>query len=187
MSSEQVTTVILIAFGLAMDCFAVSISRGLCTKKKRTRTAILIALSFGIFQALMPIIGWYAGETFIKVIEGFDHWVAFALLAAIGLKMILETRKQECEKEEKDLTLPILLTLSVATSIDALAAGLSIAFLGIPVYLSAAIIGAASLSLSLAGFYLGKKAGIGLGGRMEILGGLVLIGIGLKILIEHLS
>ena len=186
MPVEQLITVILIAFGLAMDCFAVSITRGMSAKKNRIRTAFLIAISFGTFQAIMPVIGWYLGETFITLIEGIDHWIAFALLAVIGLKMIWETRTPETKKEESDLSIPILLTLSVATSIDALAAGLSIAFLGIPVYFSAIIIGAASFLLSLVGFYLGKKAGKGFGSKMEIVGGLVLIGIGLKILIEHL-
>jgi putative Mn2+ efflux pump MntP len=187
MPVEQLITVLFIAFGLGMDCFAVSITRGMSAEKNRLRTALLIALSFGAFQAVMPVIGWFLGESFINLISGFDHWIAFILLAAIGLKMIWETRKPETVEEETDLSIPVLLTLSVATSIDALAAGLTIAFLGMPVYLSAAIIGAASFLLSLAGFYLGKKAGKGLGGKMEIVGGLVLIGIGLKILIEHMS
>ena len=184
MISEQFITITLIAFGLAMDCFAVSITRGVAAEKNRLKTALLVAASFGFFQGAMPVIGWYAGETFVESIKSFDHWIAFILLAGIGLKMISESRKPE-EKVNNELSLALLLTLSVATSIDALAAGLGLAFIDLPVLFSAAAIGIVSFGMSLAGFGIGRKAGESFGPKMEVLGGVILIGIGLRILLEH--
>jgi putative Mn2+ efflux pump MntP len=178
-------TVALIAVGLAMDCFAVSISRGMASGKRRLANALLLAASFGSFQAAMPLLGYYAGEKMIGYISGFDHWIAFFLLAAIGVKMILESR----EKEDKcgiKMTLPLLLTLSVATSIDAFAVGLSFAFLSVDILTAAVVIGLVSFILSFAGFLVGCRAGWSLGGRAELFGGLLLLGIGAKILAEHI-
>jgi putative Mn2+ efflux pump MntP len=184
---EEYLTVCLIAVGLAMDCFAVSLCKGLATKAGRTKTAFLMALSFGIFQAGMPLIGYAAGIYLLDVISGYDHWIAFGLLGAVGSKMLWESLKGGEGESCSSLGLRELLVLSVATSIDALAVGLSFAFLHIPILFAAGIIGVVSFLFSLTGFFLGRKAGEKFGGYAEIAGGLILVGIGVKILSEHLG
>ena len=180
-------TIVLIAFGLAMDAFAVSITNGITAKKMKLRNALAPAISFGLFQAFMPVIGWLAGLTLIQFIAGIDHWIAFGLLSFIGCKMIYESTKIGAEKENFELTNPyVLLMLSIATSIDALAVGLSFAFLKISIVAPVLIIGLITFILSFCGAYIGNKIGHFCENKIEILGGLVLIGIGLKILIEHL-
>lgn len=183
---SELLTILLIALGLSADCFAVALSASL-SKTKHTRTGIIrTALSFGLFQAVMPVLGWLAGRSFVAVISNYDHWIAFGLLALIGGKMIWESLT---EKEEKERNISLgwtLVTLSFATSIDALAVGLSFAFLEVNIWLAAGIIGIVAFLATILAFLVGMKVSGVLGKRAELIGGMVLIGIGLKILIEHL-
>ena len=179
-------TILLIAFGLAMDSFSVSITNGLENRTFKTANAFRIGLFFGLFQAIMLLIGWFAGIHVLDFISGLDHWIAFGLLAFIGCRMIYESVKVETKKLLSSLSIGLLLTLSVATSIDALAVGLSFSFLRISIILPAIIVGLVAFSLSFLGVYLGGKMGRFLKNRVEILGGLILIFIGIRILVEHL-
>ena len=178
-------TVILIAIGLAMDAFAVSIAKGISVNHNRRRSAILLASLFGGFQALMPVIGWLAGLGLRDLIMGIDHWIAFGLLGIIGAKMIYDSTKSEDGKVE-DITLFIALTLAVATSIDALMVGLSFAFLEESILIPILIIGIVTFVLTLVGFKFGSGMGRVFGQKIKILGGLILIFIGIRILAEHL-
>lgn len=180
-------TVLLVALGLAMDSFSVAIANGLATKTFRTGSAIKIAVFFGFFQAIMPVIGWYAGVHVVDLIADFDHWVAFILLAFIGSRMVYESFKDDAEKMFNSLSFKMLLTLSIATSIDALAVGLSFSLLNFGVETLAITTGIITFSLSFLGVYLGVKFGRILKNRVELLGGLILITIGLRILLEHLG
>ena len=182
----NLSTIILIALGLAMDCFAVSVASGFAFKDLRIKHAIRMAIFFGGFQLLMPIIGWFAGSNLRPYIMGYDHWVAFALLAGIGGKMAYESRKIEGEKFDPT-KFPILAALAVATSIDALAVGLSLSFIQVPIALPACIIGAVSFIMTMLGIAAGKRFGHLFESKLELAGGLVLIGIGLKILYQHLT
>ena len=180
-------TILFIAVGLAMDAFAVSIANGLVLKKEKLLTAFKLGLFFGGFQALMPILGWYGGSSFRDIIAGYDHWLAFGLLVFIGGKMIYESFKlKELEESPKALTYTVLLILAVATSIDALAVGLSFAFLSISIVTPVIIIGLVSFVLSFIGVFIGNKLGHFFERKIEIIGGLILIGIGVKTLVEHL-
>ncbi len=180
-------TVIFVAFGLAMDSFAVSIASGITIKNLKINNALKVAFSFGLFQAFMPLVGWLAGLSLREIISGIDHWIAFALLILIGLKMIYESLKIESASKGLDpLNIYILLMLSIATSIDALAVGLSFAFLKIYIVTPVIIIGIVTFLLSLLGIVIGNKLGHFFEKKIEIAGGLILIGIGIKILIEHL-
>ncbi len=189
---------VLIALGLSMDAFAVSVTSGMCSRDLRPVHALRGAFSFGLFQFLMPIAGWLLGVAFRGYIQGFDHWIAFGLLAFIGGKMAAESfsgTEAACEDEEEaggarktDISDGrTLLTLSVATSIDALAVGLSFSLLGTPVLSPAAVIGAITFAVCLIGFEFGKRIGAALERWAQTLGGLALVGIGVKILIEHLA
>lgn len=181
-------TIVFIAVGLAMDAFAVSVASGLAVTKLRARHALKIALFFGLFQALMPVLGWVLGLGFRHHIEAFDHWLAFGLLAAIGGKMIYESFRLEAAENPRDLmSVRMLLVLSVATSIDALAVGLTLTFIKVPIVTPAVIIGIVTFALSYAGVFLGKKVGHFFEKKVEALGGLILIAIGIKILVEHLA
>jgi len=185
----QPLTLIGIAVGLAMDAFAVSIAVGLTLKQVSLRQTFRLSYHFGLFQALMPIAGWLAGRSVARWIGPVDHWIAFGLLAAIGGKMIYEAvASDEEECAPKDPTKGAsLVVLSVATSIDAFAVGLSLALLGIDIWYPALIIGLVTLALTATGLHLGKRFGALLGRRMEIAGGVILIAIGVRILIEHLT
>ena len=179
--------VILTAFGLAMDAFAVSVASGIAMREIRVRHAIRIAISFGLFQAIMPLIGWFAGRGFSDLVEDIDHWIAFGLLLAIGAKMIYESTKLEkAEKKRNILRFHVLLFLSIATSMDALAVGLTFAFLKVAVLLPVVVIGLVTFLLSLAGIYIGDTFGHFFERKIEAFGGIVLIIIGAKILITHL-
>jgi putative Mn2+ efflux pump MntP len=180
-------TIFLIAVGLAMDAFAVSITNGITTQNNRRKYALLTAVSFGGFQMLMPTIGYFAGLSLESVITQVDHWVAFGLLAFIGSKMIYDAVKKDGdEKTQDNLKLHTLLTLSIATSIDALMVGLSFAFLQTSILWPVLIIGVVTFLLSLTGFFCGCHLGRLFGNKIKILGGLILIAIGLRILLEHL-
>jgi putative Mn2+ efflux pump MntP len=179
-------TIILIAVGLAMDAFAVSIAKGIVINHNRQKTALLLGGFFGGFQMLMPAIGWLVGLSFKEIIMGVDHWIAFGLLAFIGLKMIYDSTKKEKENEETTLKLHTLLILAVATSIDALMVGLSFAFLQTPILEPIIAIGLITFLLSISGFYFGCGLGRIFGNKIKIIGGLILIAIGLKILLDHI-
>jgi putative Mn2+ efflux pump MntP len=178
-------TIFLIAVGLAMDAFAVSVTRGMTASKDRLRQAIILASLFGGFQALMPLIGWFAGLSFSDIIMGVDHWIAFGLLSFIGAKMIYDAVKGE-ESEGGELTWFLALTLAIATSIDALMVGLSFAFLETSILVPIVIIGLVTFVLCFLGFMFGSNLGKFFGGKIRIVGGVILILIGLRILVEHL-
>ncbi|MFC2159402.1 manganese efflux pump MntP family protein [Actinomycetota bacterium] len=178
---------ILISISLAMDCFAVSIAGGATCNRPKITNALKVGLSFGFFQAMMPLIGWAIGFSFRSLIENVDHWIAFSLLLVIGIKMLYEAFRKSPKKDKTDITrISTLLVLSVATSIDALVIGISLSILGISIPLSILIIGLFAFIFSVSGYYLGHKIGKTIGNKMEIIGGIILIGIGTKILIEHL-
>jgi putative Mn2+ efflux pump MntP len=180
-----------LAASLAMDAFTVSISYGCHGKKIRWKHTLLIAGSFGLFQMLMPLAGWAAGELAAPLIRRFDHWIAFGLLTAIGIKMGWEfflpgKEERDCEYGEFRLSLRRLLVLSVATSIDALAAGISLIPLGLEPVTSSAVIGLFTFGICLFGVRMGCSIQKRIGKTMDLAGGLILIAIGTKILVEHL-
>jgi putative Mn2+ efflux pump MntP len=180
-------TLILIAVGLAMDAFAVSIASGVVIKRLHVKQALRIAIFFGFFQAIMPVMGWLAGIALKDFISGVDHWVAFGLLSAIGCKMIYESLKLESNKKEcNSLNVSVLLIFSIATSIDALAVGVSFAFLRIAIISPVVAIGVITFLLSFLGVYTGNRLGHFFERKIELIGGLLLIGIGIKILLEHI-
>jgi manganese efflux pump family protein len=185
----DLVTIIFISISLAMDCFAVSLGIGTTPFGQTHRSRFRLSFHFALFQGLMTVLGWLAGSTIATLIGQFDHWVILALLVWIGGRMIVEGFKPE--KEEQIVLDPSrgmnLVSLSVATSLDAMAVGLSMAVLKINIYSSALIIGLVSGALSLLGLRIGRKLGEMFGQRMEILGGLILIIIGIKIFISHLS
>ena len=184
----ELTTIFLIAVGLSMDAFAVSISSGLCMDRLLWRSALRIALFFGGFQALMPVIGYFAGLTIRSLIASFDHWIAFGLLLFVGARMIYESLFKDGDEGKMNTEdLSTLIMLSIATSIDALAVGLSLSLLKVDIIEAASLIGAVTFSLSFAGVLLGRRTGRALGKRVEILGGVILMGIGLKILLSHIA
>jgi manganese efflux pump family protein len=169
-----------------MDCLAVSISCSIIKKEIRFFEALKIGLFFGFFQGLMPVIGWLLGLSFKDYILAFDHWIAFGILCFIGVKMIIESLKKTDRKELEITSFWLILNLSIATSIDALMIGVSFAFLQVSLLKTVIIIGGVTLFISMVGFRLGKSLGSVFGRSAELVGGVVLIGIGIKILIEHL-
>lgn len=181
--------IFLIGIGLSMDAFAVSICKGLSLKTFSIKHALIVGLYFGGFQALMPLLGYGLGVSFRDQIESFDHWVAFILLVLIGINMIREALSGEEGEDEccPCFNLKVMLVLAIATSIDALAVGVTFAFLGINILLAIAIIGATTLIISIMGVKLGNMFGTRYKSRAELLGGSILILIGVKILLEHLG
>ena len=200
----------LIGVGLAADAFGVAMCRGLEAKRFTWKNGLLTGLFFGFFQAAMPVIGYYLATLFAEEISAFDHWIAFALLAFLGAKMIYEGAKEEHSKrrekkqnagstsdtaaaadekkpEHVSFRMKELVVMSFATSIDALIVGVTFAFLDTNIWTSVSLIGAVTFALSLFGVFLGSKIGKKLGGKAEIVGGVILIAIGLKILLEHLE
>jgi putative Mn2+ efflux pump MntP len=179
-------TIALIAIGLSMDAFAVSVSEGFALKRYRVRNALKLAVSFGVFQAVMPIAGWLAGAGFRRYVASLDHWVAFALLFAVGAKMIYESRvEREIEAKADSISIRTLFALAIATSIDAFAVGITFSFLDVSIVWPVVIIGFVTFVNSLIGYSLGGRLGAIFGSKVEIAGGLVLIAIGFKILFEH--
>jgi putative Mn2+ efflux pump MntP len=181
--------ILLLALGLAMDATAVAAARGLATPHIRPRHVVLVATFFGGFQALMPLLGWIAGSRIGPFVEAWDHWIAFLLLGAIGTKMLWEARSKRTTdpRSEDDLFgIKVLLVLAVATSIDALAAGITLPMLDAPLALSVVTIGATTAVLSALGLFAGRRFGAALGRRLDVAGGVVLVGLGLKILAQHL-
>jgi putative Mn2+ efflux pump MntP len=183
----DIPAIVLIAFGLAMDAFAVSVTSGIAVTHQRRRRALTIASFFGGFQMLMPVIGWAAGLGVKELIVGVDHWIAFGLLAIIGFKMIYDSAKRINGEENNQLGIHILLALSIATSIDAFVVGLSFAFTQTFIITPIIMIGIVTCALSLTGFFFGNTVGQFLGNKVKAIGGLILIGIGIRILLEHLS
>lgn len=178
--------VVLIAIGLAMDAFAVSITSGTIMKKMHLRHVLRIAIFFGGFQAIMPVLGWLGGTLFADLIQDFDHWIAFILLSGIGGKMLYEAIYKSDEDNFDPLNVYVLFTLAIATSIDALAVGITFSLLNVTIWSAAAVIGLVAFAFSILGIYLGDRIGDKIGSNVEIFGGVILISIGLKILIQHL-
>lgn len=177
---------LLIAVGLSMDAFAVSICKGLSVKKLEPKHAMLVGLYFGGFQFLMPLIGWLLGFRFEELIGSVDHWIAFILLGLIGANMIKESFGK-AEELSDDFRFKTMLMLAVATSIDALAVGISFAFLSVDILPAASLIGVTTFVLSAAGIYIGRAFGLRYKAKAEFAGGAILILIGIKILFEHLG
>lgn len=184
----EFVTIVFIAIGLAMDAFAVSIVTGSVYRELHVRHALRMALFFGAFQAAMPIVGSLAGLGLREHIAAYDHWIAFGLLAFVGGKMIYESFAIEAAEKNLDPSnLTVLLSLSVATSIDALAVGVTLSLLVTSILLAVALIGVVTFGLSYAGVAIGKRFGHFFESRIEIAGGLILIAIGLKVLVTHLA
>lgn len=177
---------LLIAVGLSMDAFAVSVCKGLSVRELRPKHALLAGLYFGGFQALMPLLGWLLGIRFESLITSIDHWIAFGLLAVIGANMIKESFG-EADELSDDFGFRTMLLLAVATSIDALAVGISFAFLSVDIVPAASLIGVTTFLLSAVGIYIGRAFGLRFKAKAEFAGGVILILIGLKILLEHLG
>ena len=179
--------ILLIAVSLALDAFAVSVSSGISVPGFGWKQAVKMGLYFGVFQAAMPLIGWFLGSSLSGYITAVDHWIAFGLLALIGGRMVWGTLKDGTEEEvPADLSAGRLMMLAVATSIDALAVGVSMAFMKVDIAVAAAVIGLVAFVLSVVGGLAGRRLGNLFHQKAELVGGLVLIGIGLKILVEHL-
>ncbi len=178
---------LLLAIGLSMDAFAVSVTNGMCKKNVRTGWAFAIALTFGLFQGAMPCIGYALGSRFTSYISRFDHWIALVLLGFIGGKMIADSFKKEDDIPENDMNLTFgqLMLQGVATSIDALAVGVSFAAMSVNIISASAFICSVTFVLSFIAVFVGKKFGSILNNKAQLIGGLILVGIGLKIFIEH--
>jgi len=190
-SALSFLSILVLSLGLAMDAMAVSAAKGIAVPKILPRHVGLVAAFFGGFQALMPLVGWGIGASVGRFVDAWAHWIAFGLLGAIGAKMLWEARGQENADSDKGrdvdpFALRIMLVLAIATSIDALAVGVSLPMLKAPIVLTLATIGATTAALSALGLYAGRRFGALLGKRLDVLGGLVLIGLGTKILLEHL-
>lgn len=182
----NIWTIVLIALALAMDAFAVSVASGICIRQSRIKHALIMGGWFGAFQAIMPMIGWLTGIKFINVISDVDHWIALGLLSFVGGKMIYESSRLESqEKRTNPFDLHVLFLLSLATSIDALAVGLSFALLKVEILLPVIIIGLVTFAMSFAGVLIGEKGGHFFEKKIEFAGGLVLIAIGIKIVLDH--
>ena len=179
-------TLFITAVGLSMDAFAVSICKGLAMKKLSMKKALVIGLWFGGFQALMPTIGYLLGTRFESYVTGIDHWIAFVLLALIGANMIKEALSEEDEEADDSIGVKIMFLLAVATSIDALAVGVTYAFLQVRIIPAVTFIGVTTFVLSIAGVKIGNVFGLKYKAKAEIAGGVILILMGLKILVEHL-
>ncbi len=185
----DLTSLLAIAVALAMDAFAVSLAAGAVLCPVTWRHCFRLGFHFGLFQGLMPIIGWLAGRNVQQYILSWNSWIAFSLLLFLGLRMIHEAVSDE--RPDKPATDPsrglTLVALSIATSIDALAVGLTLAMIGVTIWMPALVIGLVALVFSVAGVLLGNRIGSIWGSRVEVLGGLILIGIGGKILLQHLA
>lgn len=175
--------IFVIGIGLSMDAFAVATTDGIVSKPN-LKKALLIAFAFGLFQAVMPLVGFFAGSLFGEIVEKYDHWIALVLLAVIGGKMIADFFEKDEEKTTHSLTLKVLFMQAVATSIDALAVGVSFVGLTFNIFLAVGIIGITTFILSLIGVFLGETCGKFLADKANLVGGIILIAIGLKIFIE---
>ncbi|MBI2328417.1 MAG: manganese efflux pump [Chloroflexi bacterium] len=187
MINSDFLSIFLIAIGLSADCFAVALGGGSSNINHSWPRLLRVSFSFGLFQALMPLLGWLAGRTMVEFIADYDHWVAFALLAIVSVRMLWESfRPEHSPGKEVDITKGLLLiTLSVATSIDALAVGLSFAFLKVNIAVASLTIGAVAFLVTTIGFLVGNRASKIIGKRAEALGGIILLAIAFRILLSH--
>lgn len=176
---------IIIAIGVSMDAFAVSISKGLASPALKPKNALTAGFWFGGFQALMPVVGYYLGVSFADLVSSVDHWIAFVLLGIIGGNMIKESFEKDSEKVEADFSVKAMFPLAIATSIDALAIGISMAFLGVNIWTAILLIGITTGLFSFAGVYVGRFFGCRYKSKAEFVGGFILFAMGLKILLEH--
>lgn len=176
---------LILAVALAMDSVAVSIAIGSKHKKILFSRILLISAVFGLFQGAMPLVGYLIGISFAQYVQAYDHWIAFALLVGLGGKMLYEAYKDEFDEEVTDLSNKTLITLAIATSIDAMAVGVTFAFLQTDIYTASGIIALVTFLMCLGAVYIGKKLGSLLESKAEMLGGVILIGLGFKILLEH--
>lgn len=183
----EIYEILLIGIGLAMDAFAVSICKGLSMKKMNWKNAIIIALYFGVFQALMPLIGYFLGMTFESIVTTFDHWVAFELLTLIGGGMIKESFDDEDDKKNDKVDFKTMVVLAIATSIDALAIGITFAFFDVNIVLAVSIIGIITVIISVLGVKIGNRFGDKYQNKAQLMGGIILVLLGFKILFEHLG
>ena len=179
--------IVLIGLSLAMDAFAVSICKGLSMKKMNWKSAIIISLYFGIFQAFMPVVSYFLGSTFESYVTNIDHWIAFILLSLIGGNMIKESFDSEDKKKNDKIDFKTMIALAIATSIDALAIGITFAFFEVNLLLSISIIGIITFLLSIIGVKIGNKFGDKYQNKAEFVGGLIVVLLGIKILLEHLG
>ncbi len=177
---------VLVALGLSMDSFAISITNGFTIRELKIKQILTISLYLSIFQALMPVVGWLVGIELKKSIMAIDHWIAFFLLAIIGLKMIYEGLRKRKGNKKIEMNILTLIGISIATSIDALVVGVSFAFLNLLIVIPILIIGLITFLFSISGLYLGKLYGQRIDKKIEVIGGLILVGLGTKILVEHL-
>ena len=182
-----VVEILLISLGLAMDAFAVSVCKGLAMKKMSWKKAIIIGLYFGVFQAVMPTIGFFLGTTFERFITNIDHWIAFILLVGIGINMIKEAFDEESENRNDNVDIKTMLVLSIATSIDALAIGITFACLKMHILIPVITIGVTTFIISVIGVKIGNRFGDKYEKKAETMGGVILILLGKKILLEHLG
>lgn len=180
-----IAELIIIAIGLAMDAFAVSIGKGLSLKRIQPRHYLSVGFWFGGFQALMPLIGYLLGNSFASIVNDFDHWVAFFLLGIIGFNMIRDSFAKDDDEHDANFSFKIMLSLAIATSIDALAVGVSFAFLKVDLWLAIATIGIITAILSAIGIKIGNIFGTKYKSKAEFTGGVVLVFMGIKILVEH--
>jgi putative Mn2+ efflux pump MntP len=186
-SELDILSILLIALALSADCFAVALSGSVYIKTFSYAPILRTALTFGAFQAIMPALGWLAGKTVVQFIGDYDHWVAFSLLALVGGRMIWESFRPSDSQLKIDISKGLLLvTLAVATSIDALAVGLTLAFLNVNIAIACSIIGVVAFGMTIAGFTLGRHAKKFLGRYAEAIGGFILIAIGLRVLLTHI-
>ena len=180
--------IFLLAVGLSMDAFAVSVCKGLAMPKATLKAELTCGVWFGGFQALMPVIGFFLGALFANAIKAVDHWVAFGLLAIIGANMLKEAMDRECEEHSADMSVKTMFVMAVATSIDALAVGISLAMAGnVNIWLAAAFIGICTFGFSAAGVKIGNVFGAKFEKKAQMAGGFILVLLGLKILLEHLG
>ena len=187
MPELDILSILLIALALSADCFAVALSGSIYIRTLSFAPILRTALTFGAFQAVMPVLGWLAGRTVVHFIAGYDHWVAFILLALVGGRMIWESFRPRGNQRRIDISKGLLLvTLAVATSIDALAVGLTFAFLEVNIAIACLIIGVVAFGVTIAGFTLGRKVKTWLGKYAEAIGGVILIAIGLRVLLTHI-
>lgn len=176
---------LIIAIGVSMDAFAVSVCKGLSVSRLRPKHMLSVGLWFGGFQALMPLIGFYVGIHFSDLVSSVDHWIAFVLLAIIGFGMVKESRDKDCDDIDPDFSFRTMLAMAVATSIDALAIGVSLAFLKVDIWMSVLIIGITTGLFSMLGINIGNVFGSRYKSTAELVGGIILILMGVKILVEH--
>ncbi len=176
----------IIALGLSMDAFAVSIGKGLSVQHVAPRHSLSVGMWFGGFQALMPLVGYFLGVSFASMVESVDHWIAFVMLGVLGFNMIREAMSEDEKEVQPDFSIHSMLMLAVGTSIDALAVGVSFAFLRVDIWSAVAIIGATTFALSVAGLRIGNIFGLRFKSKAEFMGGAVMMVMGVKILVEHL-